>query len=236
MDAIMFLAEEEEEKKKYVRELRFLESRKLSGRTENMSLGGEPQYTGLGSPVRHDIQEWKVCDNVVDTDIEDGWMEKEDLPELTRYLANFVEYHQTVIDFASDVNKAVGPIFFVCFFVRQFLGCVTSFQVALMWGQDNSILKFIFGFVAAMCSPMIFCWYGTAIIENSRELQKAAFECQWYKHSKAMKHFLLMITVRSQKAVYLSGCQYYVVSLQTFGKMMNTMYAYFTLLKNQYKY
>ncbi|PNF16561.1 hypothetical protein B7P43_G07181 [Cryptotermes secundus] len=183
MDAIMFLAEEEEEKKKYVRELRFLESRKLSGRTENMSLGGEPQYTGLGSPVRHDIQEWKVCDNVVDTDIEDGWMEKEDLPELTRYLANFVEYHQTVIDFASDVNKAVGPIFFVCFFVRQFLGCVTSFQVAL-----------------------------------SRELQKAAFECQWYKHSKAMKHFLLMITVRSQKAVYLSGCQYYVVSLQTFGK------------------
>lgn len=28
-----------------------------------------------------------------------------------------------------------------------------------------------------------------------------------------------MITARSQKAVYLSGCQYYVVSLQTFGKV-----------------
>lgn len=87
MDAIMFPAEEEE---KYVRELRFLESRKLSGRAANMSLG-------LGSPVRHDVQEWKVCDNVVDTDIEDGGTEK-DLPELTRYLANFVEYHQTVIE------------------------------------------------------------------------------------------------------------------------------------------
>jgi hypothetical protein len=86
MDAITFPAEEE---KKRVGELRFLESRNLSGRAANMSLGGEP--------VRHDVQEWKPCNNVVDTDIEDGGTEK-DLPELTCYLANFVEYHQTIIE------------------------------------------------------------------------------------------------------------------------------------------
>jgi hypothetical protein len=94
MDAIVFLAEE----KKNAVELRFLESRKLFGRAANMSLKQEPQFIGLGSPVRQGVREWKASDNVVDTDIEDGGTEKEDLPELTRYLANFVEYHQTVIE------------------------------------------------------------------------------------------------------------------------------------------
>jgi hypothetical protein len=62
-------------------------------------------------------------------------------------------------------------------------------------------------------------WLAVVLVVQSCEVQKAAFECQWYKHSKVMKHFLLMIIARSQKAVYLSGCQFYVVSLQTFGKV-----------------
>jgi amino acid permease len=53
------------------------------------------------------------------------------------------------------------------------------------WGQDNSILKFIFGFVAAMCSPMIFCWYGTAIIEN---VSKNKFE-ELQKLQSFVSHF-----------------------------------------------
>jgi hypothetical protein len=34
------------------------------------------------------------------------------------------------------------------------------------WGQDQNILKFLFGFLSMMCQPFIFCWYGTAIIHN----------------------------------------------------------------------
>jgi hypothetical protein len=93
MDAIMFLAEE----KKNVGELRFLESRKLFGRVENMSLKDELQFIGLGSSVRQGVREWKASDDDVDIDVEDGGTEK-DFPELTRYLSHFVEYHQTVIE------------------------------------------------------------------------------------------------------------------------------------------
>jgi hypothetical protein len=100
MNAIIFLAEEEK-KKKNVGELPFLEPRNLFGRAANgsledeanESLEDETQLIGLGSPVRQGVQEWKA----IDIHIEDGGKEK-DLPELARYLANFVEYHQTVIE------------------------------------------------------------------------------------------------------------------------------------------
>jgi hypothetical protein len=91
MDATVFLAED---KKKNVRELQFSESRKLFGGAINTSLEDQHQLRGLGSPVRQGVREWKA----IDTDIEDGVTKKEDLPELARYLANFVEYHQTVIE------------------------------------------------------------------------------------------------------------------------------------------
>jgi hypothetical protein len=86
-----------------------------------------------------------------------------------------------------------------------------------MWGQDNSILKFIFGFVAAMCSPMIFCWYGTAIIENVsknkfEELQKLqSFVSHFYYRyilveltkncSRVGSEFLKMVTKKDSSPV-----------------------------------
>jgi hypothetical protein len=57
------------------------------------------------------------------------------------------------------------------------------------------------------------------LFAQSLEVKRAAFECQWYYHPQMLKHFLLMIILRSQKAVYLSGCQFYIVSLETFGKV-----------------
>jgi hypothetical protein len=67
--------------------------------------------------------------------------------------------------------------------------------------------------------PCVIFIVSVALVVQSCRIQTAAFECQWYKHSKMLKHFLLMIIARSQKAVSLSGCQLYVVSLQTFGKV-----------------
>jgi hypothetical protein len=40
------------------------------------------------------------------------------------------------------------------------------FSLLQTWGQDGNTIKFISSFVNAMCQPMIFCWYGTAIIHN----------------------------------------------------------------------
>jgi hypothetical protein len=64
----------------------------------------------------------------------------------------------------------------------------------------------------------------TILVAQSLEVHRAAFECQWYDHSQTLKHFLLMIMARSQKAVYLSGCQFYAVSLHTFGKVQYVMF------------
>jgi len=45
------------------------------------------------------------------------------------------------------------------------------FSLLQTWGQDQNILKFLFGFLSMMCQPFIFCWYGTAIIHNVSQIK-----------------------------------------------------------------
>ncbi|KAJ9583890.1 hypothetical protein L9F63_021767 [Diploptera punctata] len=160
----------------------------------------------------------------------------EDSPEMRDYFVKFIEYHQSVL--RKTQNRFAGPLIIICFFMSQFLGCVTTFQMALEWSQgnkDTKFIKYIFSFLGVTCIPFIYCWYGTAVMHNGLLIQRAAFECQWYRRSETFKHHLIMVIMRTQKPVYVSGRQFYKLSLQTFGEMMNTMYAYFTLLKNLYE-
>lgn len=78
----------------------YSDTRKLFGR-ETTSLEGtdDPEVIVLGS------QEWKVIQtrratdcNTVDMDLQHNERKNEDFPELTCYLANFVQYHQAVIE------------------------------------------------------------------------------------------------------------------------------------------
>jgi hypothetical protein len=76
---------------------------------------------------------------------------------------------------------------------------------------------------------------GTCVNDSftqSEAVQMAAYECQWYQHSKMMKHYLLMIMARSQKAVQLTAYHFYIISLQTFGKVQ---YLLTLLLKTKQK-
>lgn len=70
------------------------------------------------------------------------------------------------------------------------------------------------------------------LFTQSQAVQDAAYQCQWYQHPKMMKHYLLMIMARSQKAVQLTAYQFYVISLQTFSKVQYPI----TLLLNTKKY
>ena len=72
----------------------------------------------------------------------------------------------------------------------------------------------------------------TILFTQSQAVQMAAYECQWYQNSKMMKHYLLMIMARSQKAVHLTAYQFYTISLGTFGKVQYLI----TLLLNTKQY
>jgi hypothetical protein len=48
---------------------------------------------------------------------------------------------------------------------------------------------------------------------QSQAIQEAAYECQWYQHSK------MIIMARSQHAVQLTAYQFYVICLETFAKV-----------------
>lgn len=99
MDTIISIPEEK--KKKRAGELRFLDPRKLSERETNVSSEDvdDPQVKGLGTQGWKAVQTRRAIEcNAVDMDFQDRQTKNEDFPELTCYLANFVQYHQAVIE------------------------------------------------------------------------------------------------------------------------------------------
>lgn len=70
----------------------------LFARATNTSLKDELKLRDLDSPVRQSVQERKAISNAVVTDMKDDGTKNEGRPELEGYLANVIEYHQTVIE------------------------------------------------------------------------------------------------------------------------------------------
>lgn len=96
IDTIVFPTQEEREKN--VGEFQVLQLGELFGRATNTSLEDELKLRGLGSPARQSVQEWKAINNAAVTDMKADGTKEEGHPELEGYLANIIEYHQTVIE------------------------------------------------------------------------------------------------------------------------------------------
>jgi hypothetical protein len=89
-----------EKKKKNAVDLRFFNPRKPFGRETNISLDefDDPQVKDVGTQKSKAVQTRRAIGcNSADMDFKDRQTENESFPELTSYLANFVQYHQDVI-------------------------------------------------------------------------------------------------------------------------------------------
>ncbi|XP_023726546.1 uncharacterized protein LOC111874907 isoform X2 [Cryptotermes secundus] len=154
--------------------------------------------------------------------------------ELDAYFIECIKHHKAIIRFAEELNAVLSPLLLFYFFCSQLIMCVVTFQVVLTWGQGNSVLKFVLGLAAAACGPLMFCWFGTDIIQESLAVQQAAYGCAWYHRLRSFNRLLAVVIMRTQKPVRLKAGMFYEVSLTTFTQMLNTVYTYFAVLKQLY--
>ncbi|XP_069696751.1 odorant receptor 4-like [Periplaneta americana] len=155
--------------------------------------------------------------------------------ELDVYFKECIKHHQAIIRFAKDMDEVFSPLQLFYFFCSQLIMCVVMFQVVLSWGQGNGVFKFVLGLAAAACGPLMFCWFGTDIIQESLAVQQVAYGCNWYHRATSFKQLLGLVIMRAQKPVRLTAGMFYDVSLTTFTQMLNSVYTYFAVLKQLYE-
>ncbi|KAJ8912546.1 hypothetical protein NQ315_006617 [Exocentrus adspersus] len=73
-----------------------------------------------------------------------------------------------------------------------------------------------------------------AVIE-SEGTKYACYQSDWTTCDPTVKKMLIIITERSKRPLFLTAGKFSTVSLNSFTKVINTSFSYFTLMQNLYK-
>ncbi|PSN53663.1 Odorant receptor 2 [Blattella germanica] len=156
-----------------------------------------------------------------------------DEEKIYQYLIDCVKYHQDLLEFCKEANTLMSPMLLATLVYIQISVCVPLLLVAL--GRYNGFAKYIVAVVEQFVMPCMICYYGDYVIEQSLNVQKAAYGCIWYHRSPEVKKLLQIIIMRAQKPVQFTANSFYVVSLETLGDIFNKVYAFFTVLKGMFE-
>ncbi|XP_063925969.1 odorant receptor 85f-like [Zophobas morio] len=76
----------------------------------------------------------------------------------------------------------------------------------------------------------LFCYYGNEVQVKSNLVSRAAYESQWTDLPEDVKRSLTIFIINVSKPIDISAFNVFVLSLETFIKILKTAWSYFALL------
>nr|AOE48058.1 putative odorant receptor OR53 [Athetis lepigone] len=140
--------------------------------------------------------------------------------------------HQQALEAAKELQECFSEPTFAQLTVSLIIICVTAFQLS-MSHPDNMVRLLSMGtYLLNMCFQVfIYCYQGNQLSEESFEIAGAAYECPWYKCSLRVRRSLLIVMVRTRRALRLTAGGFTTLSLASFMAIIKASYSLFTLLQ-----
>ncbi|XP_065090019.1 odorant receptor 63a-like [Ochlerotatus camptorhynchus] len=148
------------------------------------------------------------------------------------FLHECIEHHARALKFLNDINRIFSPILILQVFTSTSIICVIAFHASANANEgDSQILVMVLYLIAAFYQLFQFCWYGQRVQNESIQLPKSVYDCDWYKCSKKFKTTLHIFFLDVQKTVDISAYKLIVMSLETYLSIIRTAASYFTALQ-----
>ncbi|KAJ8721821.1 hypothetical protein PYW08_004223 [Mythimna loreyi] len=166
-------------------------------------------------------------------DIEDEYvLTPEQEKTVRRRLGSCVVNHQEALEAAKELQECFSEPTFAQLTVSLIIICVTAFQLS-MSHPDNIVRLMSMGtYLLNMCFQVfIYCYQGNQLSEESSEIAGAAYEAPWYKCSMRVRRSLLIVMVRTRRALRLTAGGFTTLSLASFMAIIKASYSLFTLLQ-----
>ncbi|XP_017465587.1 PREDICTED: putative odorant receptor 85d [Rhagoletis zephyria] len=147
-----------------------------------------------------------------------------------RALKAIIEYHQTILLLAQDVNDIFAPSIIFSLASSSFILCFSAYQLL-------GDVSFVFGakVLLLLCYEMkqvvITCYYGDKLIESSSRVFDVLYAHDWTFGSPAYKRLVLIMMLRTHKPIALNVAGIADVSLITLKQVLSTAYQVFAVLK-----
>lgn len=142
----------------------------------------------------------------------------------------YIEYHKRIIRYVEELNGVVSTVFLIEIIIFGVLLCALLFLVQIVQGTNEFILGVIQIFLIIF-QLFVLYYLSNELIEQSNELRFALFDCPWYCFSSKNKLTLLIMLAKMQIPLEITVGNIAPITLQTFQKILNVSYSYFTILR-----
>ncbi|XP_062549006.1 uncharacterized protein LOC134213722 [Armigeres subalbatus] len=145
-----------------------------------------------------------------------------------------IRAHYLALRCANLLEKLISPIL-----LAQFLGCVIVWCLLLFFITFGS-----FGLGAMttliLCEivafeMLAFSFFGTELTDISESLAREIYSYRWYEAPISVQKKVLLMSVRSQQIVGITAFRFYYVSIEQFGKAVQTTYSFYLVMKKMFE-
>ncbi|XP_049699051.2 odorant receptor 4 [Helicoverpa armigera] len=148
-------------------------------------------------------------------------------------ITQIVLRHHALIRLTGDVERMFSLALLINFMNSSIIICFCGFCCVLIEEWNEVAYKSFL--VTALTQTWLLCWYGQKLIDSSKRLADALYDCGWYNASKKARSAVLIMLHRAQKGIYVTTHGFSVISLASYSTIIKTAWSYFTLLLNFFK-
>nr|XP_034178978.1 odorant receptor 13a-like [Osmia lignaria] len=165
-------------------------------------------------------------------------LEKNSLKFINDCCATFKSYirqHQILIAYCDQIEEIFNLIVLVQVITFSLLICLDGYQILVADVPHRKII-FFFHLMGTVCQLLMFTYSCDCVIQESRKLARAVYSGPWLllpmnENVQKLRKDLVMVIMRSHKPCCLTACKFFMVSLETYTKVLTTAASYFTLLQ-----
>ncbi|XP_050086930.1 odorant receptor 13a-like [Anopheles aquasalis] len=139
--------------------------------------------------------------------------------------------HKTYLAFIDQLEDAFSLVLMVQFLTSSIVICVVLYQLTLAFGWNEETMKTITYLPGAVLQLYVFCWYAQKITEEAELVANHIYSIPWYLGDPSYEKMCITLMAKAQKPTGVTASKFYMITLQSFQRIISTSYSYFTLLQ-----
>ncbi|XP_031764067.1 odorant receptor 67c isoform X2 [Galleria mellonella] len=172
----------------------------------------------------------KRNDQVASTEMQNEEI-REDVHQ--KELLDIILRHRTLIRLCADVESLFSFSLLINFINSSVIICFLSFVIVVVEKWYEFMYKT--AMVTILSQTWLICWFGQKLLDSSKRLSQALYNCGWYTSSQKIKKNIQIMLFRTGKAVGVTTYGFTIICLASYTTIIKTSWSYFTLIYNSYK-
>ncbi|KAI4496017.1 hypothetical protein M0802_008232 [Mischocyttarus mexicanus] len=148
-----------------------------------------------------------------------------------------INRHQKVITFAENIENIFSYIALMQFLSNTLvIGLLGFLIVTSLDSEQKSVIlaRTIPYYILVNLEAFVLCFAGEFVRSKSMAIEKAAYECNWYKLDHNDSRSLMFLIIRSQKRFKITAAKFMELSLEGFAQMLKASASYVSVLYASY--